>query len=85
MCRGEKGTPAPVPIPALAVMSTLDPVMVGDGLQRMEGAGAGCVPAQQIWGGRVPGSPGKQERPGQPAAFLPQMVASLCVQKSTEG
>lgn len=64
-----EGTPVPVPILPLAVMSTLL------GASRPEfsegGANAGCASLQQIWGGRVPESPGRQERPGQPAVILP--------------
>lgn len=85
VCRGVKGTPCTCPHPhsGCHVHPTL--ALAGEGLQRMEGPGAGCAPTQQIWGGRVPESPGRQERPGQPAAILPQRVASLCVQESTEG
>ena len=62
----------------------VSPLLVGEGFQKMEGAHMCNAPASQIWGGGVPASPGRQETPGSPAAIIPQRVASLCTQESTQ-
>lgn len=83
VCRGAEWTPSNCPHPCTGCHIHPAPMLASEGFQRMEGAAAGCAPVRQIWGGRVPESLGRQEKPGQPAAISPQTVASLCVQEST--
>lgn len=62
-CRGVKGTPVYLSLPPHWLSCPPALVLATEGFQRMEGDGRACAPGQQIWGGREPESPGRQQSP----------------------